>query len=121
MVSRMPFLHGDKQPAPRSTNLALCLQREGDSNPVVQDLGWRGVYCQGCAVRRGAPKLNVVRGGYGAWWFIEALCVHERNSSRPISMTVKQRSDNAPVDHPGEGLVVIGGNKFHGQSMLCTE
>ena len=55
MIRGVPFFHGDKEPAARSTHLALCLQCEGDTNPVLEHLCWCGVDRQGCTVRCRAP------------------------------------------------------------------
>lgn len=121
MIGGVPFLHGHEEAAPSGTHLALSLQGQRDPNPVVQHLGWRGIYRQGRTVRRRAPKLNIVGSGYGARWFIKTLCIHERNGSSPVPVAVEECSNDTAVDHARKSLVVIVWNEFHGQAVRCSE
>ena len=55
MVGRMPFLDGNKEAAPRGTNLAFSFQCQRHSNPVLKHLCWFCIHRQRCTVRRRTP------------------------------------------------------------------
>lgn len=121
MVGRMPFLNGDKEPTARGTYLAFSFQCQGHSNPVLKHLCRFCIHRQRCTVRRRTPKLHVVGRRDRARWLLKTLRIHQSNRSSPISVAVKQRTDDATVDHPREGLVVVGGDKLHHETVVGTK
>ena len=102
----MAFLYGHKQSAPGGAQLPRCLHLQLDMHSVVEHLGRKGRYREKFSHGRRPSKLDLVGGGYGARRLVQALLVHQGHRSRPVAMTVEQRSNDSTVDHAGKRLMV---------------
>ena len=116
MVGRMSLFDGHKEAATRRTNLSGSLHGQLNMNAVLKHFSGFGDDGQGLSEWGWAAKLDVVLRRDGARGFIQSLLVHQGDGCGPIPMAIKQRSDDATVDHAGKGLMMVFGIKFHLQS-----
>ena len=116
MVGGVAFFYRNEKSAASGANLPFGLQRQLDTYPVLQYFGRLTGDRKHGTKRRGATKLNIVLGRHRARWFIQVLSVHEGHSSRPVSMAVEQRPNDATVHHTGEGLVMVFWHVFHSKT-----
>ena len=106
MVSRMPFLDGDKQAVALCTTCAVGLERHLHPSLPAFDFRHLGRDLEVGVHRSGSQQANAVGSRDGARGFRFIVGLHQSNGSGPVSMAIQQGSNDAPVDHSGKGVVV---------------
>jgi hypothetical protein len=118
VIGWVTFFDGDEETASSSAHLSFGLQRQGNGCPILQQLNHFAGHGKRCGYRGWTPQFDLVGGGDRTGWFVQALFIHQRHSRRPVPMTVKQRTNDASVDHPRKGLMLGFCSKFHDQSSI---
>ena len=111
----MALFDRHEQTFTRGTDLALSEQLHGDRGAVFKQVDHLGVDREFAVNGGWTTQFDLVRGGDGARGFAETLLGHDGHGCGPIAVAVHQRSNDAAVHHPWEGLVVQLRLEAHGQ------
>ena len=116
MVGWMSFFDSHKKAATGCTNLPCCLHGQLNTNTIIKHFGGFCDDGQCLAEWSWTTKLDVVLRRHCARRFSQFLLVHQGDGSGPIPMAIKERPNDATVDHARKGLMMVFGIKFHLQS-----
>lgn len=118
MIGWMSFFDGDEQAFALRATLSFSLERHVHPGFSPLNLGDARRHAQVRVHGRGPEQADGVGSGDRAWDVLLASSVHEFNGSGPVPMAIEQSPDDAPVDHPWEGVVVRLGSK-HGHQFVA--
>jgi hypothetical protein len=106
MIGRMAGLHRNECSATSCRDLVVRDQFAFNDCAIIAGFNHAGYQPYGLVRRRWPPQRNLVVSSDRAGRMIGACALHQMIGSRPVAVTVEQRTDDAAAEHSGKRFLI---------------